>query len=46
MVYIDRINHLDEMTVEVEINRNYFSGELADLAKIQTKVVKELRRCT
>ena len=43
MVYIDRINHLDEMTVEVEINRNYFSGELADLAKIQTKVVKELR---
>ncbi len=43
MVYIDRINHLDEMTVEVEIDRNYFSGELADLAKIQTKVVKELR---
>jgi phenylacetate-CoA ligase len=43
MVYIDRINHLDEMTVEVEINRQYFSGELADLAKIQTKVVKELR---
>jgi phenylacetate-CoA ligase len=42
MVYIDRINHLDEMTVEVEINRQYFSGELADLAKLQKKVVKEL----
>ncbi|MDD5024030.1 MAG: phenylacetate--CoA ligase [Methanoregula sp.] len=43
MVYVDRINHLDEMTVEVEINREFFSGELADLAKIQIKVVKELR---
>lgn len=43
MVYIDRINHLDEMTVDVEINREYFSGELADLAKIQKKVTKELR---
>jgi phenylacetate-CoA ligase len=42
MVYIDRINHLDEMTVEVEINREYFSGELADLARLQNKVVKEL----
>ena len=42
MVYIDRINHLDEMTVEVEINRSHFSGELADLAKIQKKVVTEL----
>jgi phenylacetate-CoA ligase len=43
MVYIDKINHLDEMTVEVEINREYFSGELADLANLQKKVVKELR---
>jgi len=43
MVYIDRINHLDEMTVEVEINRESFSGELADLALLQKKVVKELR---
>ncbi|OPX61917.1 MULTISPECIES: phenylacetate--CoA ligase family protein [unclassified Methanoregula] len=43
MVYIDKINHLDEMTVEVEINREYFSGELADLANLQRKVVKELR---
>jgi len=43
MVYIDRINYLDEMTVEVEINRDFFSGELTDLAKIQKKVGKELR---
>ena len=43
MVYIDRINHLDEMTVEVEINREHFSGELEDLAKIQQKVTKELK---
>ena len=43
MVYIDKINHLDEMTVEVEINREFFSGELADLANLQKKVVKELR---
>ncbi len=42
IVYIDRINHLDEMTVEVEVNRSHFSGELADLARIQKKVVKEL----
>jgi phenylacetate-CoA ligase len=43
MVYIDRVNHLDEMTIDVEINREYFSGELQDLARIQKKVVKELR---
>jgi len=43
MVYVDRVNHLDEMTVEAEINREHFSGELADLARIQKKVVKELR---
>ncbi|MGD1004704.1 MAG: phenylacetate--CoA ligase [Methanoregulaceae archaeon] len=42
MVYVDRVNHLDEMTVDVEINRGYFSGELADLTRIQKKVVKEL----
>lgn len=43
MVYVDRVNHLDEMTVEAEIDRDYFSGELSDLARIQKKVVKELR---
>lgn len=43
MVYVDRVNHLDEMTIEVEINREHFSGELGDLARIQKKVIKELR---
>jgi phenylacetate-CoA ligase len=43
MVYVDRVNHLDEMTIDVEINRAHFSGELADLARIQKKVVGELR---
>ncbi|MCQ8894766.1 MAG: phenylacetate--CoA ligase [Methanolinea sp.] len=43
MVYVDRVNHLDEMTIDVEINRNFFSGELQDLARIQKKVAKELR---
>ena len=42
MVYIDRINHLDEMTVEVEINRSHFSGELGVSARDPEKVVKEL----
>ena len=43
MVYIDRVNHLDEMSIEVEMNREYFHGELQDLARIQAKVVKALR---
>jgi phenylacetate-CoA ligase len=43
MVYVDRVNHLDEMTIEVELSRPHFSGELADLARIQKKVIKELR---
>lgn len=43
MVYVDRINHLDELTIEVEIDKSYFSGELQDLAKLQKKVIKELR---
>ena len=43
MVYIDRVNHLDEMSIEVELNREYFHGELGDLARIQSKVTKALR---
>ena len=43
MVYVDRKNHLDEMTIEVEMSREYFSGELQDLARIQKKVVGVLR---
>jgi phenylacetate-CoA ligase len=43
MVYVDRVNHLDEMTIEVEMNREHFSGELADLAMVRQRVVKALR---
>jgi len=31
------------MTIEVEINRNYFSGELADLQRLQKKVDRAIR---
>jgi phenylacetate-CoA ligase len=43
MVIIDRINYLDEMTIEVEMNRDFFSGELRDLARIQQKISGALR---
>jgi phenylacetate-CoA ligase len=43
MVYIDRVQHLDEMSIEVEINRDCFSGELKDLAKLQKRVAGALR---
>jgi phenylacetate-CoA ligase len=43
LVYVDRVNHLDEMTIEVEINRNAFRGELEDLTRAQNKVVGALR---
>jgi phenylacetate-CoA ligase len=43
MVHVDRVNRLDEMSIDVEINRQFFSGELQDLARMQKKVVKELR---
>jgi phenylacetate-CoA ligase len=44
MVYVDRNeHHLDEMTIEVEIKRRYFSGELADLARLQERIVRALR---
>lgn len=43
MVYIDRVRHMDEMTIDVEINRSYFSGELKDLSKIQNKVTAAIR---
>jgi len=44
MVYVDRNeHHLDEMTIHVEVKRQYFSGELSDLARIQQKIVRALR---
>jgi phenylacetate-CoA ligase len=43
MVYVDRVNHMDEMTIEVEVSPGYFKGELADLKNLQKRVVKALR---
>jgi len=43
MVYVDRVNHMDEMTIDVEMDRKFFSGELSDLKLIQRKVVKSLQ---
>jgi len=43
MVYIDRVKHLDEMTIRVEVNREVFTGELADLARIQARVSRAIR---
>jgi phenylacetate-CoA ligase len=43
MVYIDRVKHLDEMTIEVEMSRASFSGELQDLARTQKKIAGELQ---
>jgi phenylacetate-CoA ligase len=31
------------MTIEVEIKRRYFSGELGDLARLQERIVRALR---
>ena len=43
MVYLDRIHQLDEMTIEVEMNRSTFSGELRDLHRVQEKITSALR---
>ncbi|HJJ58569.1 MAG TPA: phenylacetate--CoA ligase [Methanocorpusculum sp.] len=44
MVYIDRgESHLDEFTIQVEMNKTFFSGELSDFVKLQQKIVKTLQ---
>jgi len=43
MVYLDRIHQLDEMTIEVEMNRSAFSGELRDLHRVQEQIASALR---
>ncbi|MDD1666247.1 MAG: phenylacetate--CoA ligase [Methanomicrobiales archaeon] len=43
MVYLDRIHQLDEMTIEVEMNRGAFSGELKDLHRVQERIAAALR---
>jgi phenylacetate-CoA ligase len=43
MVYLDRIHQLDEMTIDVEMNREMFSGELRDLQRVQERIAAALR---
>ncbi|MDD1656452.1 MAG: phenylacetate--CoA ligase [Methanomicrobiales archaeon] len=43
MVYVDKVNYMDELTIEVEMTRETFSGELSDLARIQKRVTSALR---
>ncbi len=43
LVYVDRVNHLDEMTIEVEMDRSAFKGELEDLTRVQNRVVAALK---
>ncbi|WOF16841.1 phenylacetate--CoA ligase [Methanoplanus sp. FWC-SCC4] len=43
MVYVDRVNYLDEMTIEVEVKNEFFRGEISDLEKIQKKIIHSLK---
>ncbi len=42
-VVLERVNHMDEMTVKVEMSDRAFSGELGDLKKVTGIVTKKLK---
>ena len=42
-VVLERVNHMDEMTVKVEMSDKAFSGELGDLQKVTNSVTKKLK---
>ena len=42
-VVLERVNHLDEMTVRVEMSDKAFSGELGDLQKVTGAVSRKLK---
>lgn len=42
-VVLERVNHMDEMTVKVEMSDKAFSGELGDLQKVTNSVAKKLK---
>ncbi len=42
-VVLERVNHLDEMTVRVEMSDRAFSGELGDLQKVTGAVTRKLK---
>jgi len=43
MVTIDRVNHLDEMTISVEITDEVFNGELDQLTQLQSRLAHALK---
>ncbi|MCL2460550.1 MAG: phenylacetate--CoA ligase [Euryarchaeota archaeon] len=43
MVTIERVNHLDEMTISAEITDEVFNGELDQLTQLRTRVVQALK---
>ncbi len=42
-VVLERVNHMDEMTVKVEMSDKAFSGDLGDLQKVTNSVTKKLK---
>ena len=42
-VVLERVNHMDEMTVKVEMSDRAFSGELGDLKKVTGSVARKLK---
>jgi phenylacetate-CoA ligase len=44
LIILDREGFTDSMTVKVEINKTYFSGDLKQLENLRKEIVKELKR--
>ncbi len=42
-VVVERVKHLDELTVLCELEQEFFTGEVNDLQRVRRKVEKELR---
>lgn len=42
-VVLERVKHLDEMKIRVELGNEYFTGEVEDLQQLTRSVEKELR---
>ncbi|HOJ40893.1 MAG TPA: phenylacetate--CoA ligase, partial [bacterium] len=43
LVIVDRKNGLDELTVQVEIKREYFTGNLQQLRELQERISAQLK---
>jgi phenylacetate-CoA ligase len=44
LIILDREGFTDSLTVKVEINKTYFSGDLKQLENLRKKIVEELKR--